>query len=266
MGTRTRAKLGAAVMTVAALAACGQEDGVSVGGSDLAGKTFVSTNATQDGEDGPLVAGSRITLTFTDQALSANAGCNTMGGGMRIDDGVLVLDGPMAQTEMACEQPLMDQDAWLATFLASGPAVALDDATLTLTSEGTVVTFVDREVAEPDVPLEGTVWTLDAIGGAGGADAAVSSVPEGVTSTIRIGTDGRLAAHPGCNTGSAPVEVGDGVLIIGPMALTRMMCEPAAMEVEDAVVAVLQGEVTYAVTGDLLQLTSPAGSLTYRAG
>ena len=40
----------------------------------------------------------------------------------------------MASTMMACEEALMDQDTWLAAFLASSPTWTYADGVLTLTN------------------------------------------------------------------------------------------------------------------------------------
>jgi heat shock protein HslJ len=57
-----------------------------------------------------------------------------MRAGYEIDDGVLTLDGPMAQTLMACPEELQAQDEWVAAFLGDSPTVALADDVLTLTA------------------------------------------------------------------------------------------------------------------------------------
>ena len=88
----------------------------SAGGSatveDLDGRTFLSQSATGY----TLVAGSVVRLSFEGVRLGASAGCNQMSGEYEIVDGVLKV-GPMAMTEMACEEPLMAQDQWLSAFL-----------------------------------------------------------------------------------------------------------------------------------------------------
>lgn len=120
------------------LAACGddsEDDGGGEGGetvtfADLEGRTFAGDTVT--GHE--VVAGSTITLAFTDGRISAQAGCNTQNGGADVVDGAIVLTGELASTMMGCEQELMDQDQWLAGFLADEPAVALDGDTLTLTA------------------------------------------------------------------------------------------------------------------------------------
>ena len=119
-------------------------------------------------------------------------------------------------------------------------------------------------MAQPDLNLIGTKWILDSIG-SGGADGAVSSVPAGVVSTMLISAGNELALEAGCNTGGASVEVAESSLTVGPMRLTRMMCDDAANQVEQSVLAVLDGEVDYAIDADLLTLTKGDNTLTYRA-
>ena len=84
------ASLGAMTLLVPmTLAACGSDSGsdgtrsgegttttAAGGGSGLAGTTFVSTSV--DGYEP--VEGTQIRLTFDDERMGANAGCNTMAG------------------------------------------------------------------------------------------------------------------------------------------------------------------------------------------
>ena len=143
-----------------------------------------------------------------------------MGSTWSLEGDVLVVPAP-AMTAMACEPAaLMDQDTWLAAVLTSRPTVALDGDTLTLTAEGTVVTLVDRETANPDRPLEGTTWNLESIV----TGDAVSSLPASAgTPTLRF-EGGQLALDTGCNTGSGGYTVADTDITIGPIALTRRAC------------------------------------------
>ena len=226
--------------------------GASAGTLD--GKTYLSTSVT----GATLVPGSRISLSFDDGSVNANGGCNSMGGTATIEDGRLKTTA-LVSTDMGCAQPLMQQDRWLAGLLGdSAITIAGDEMTL---DDGTIkVTFLDREVADPDRPLEGTKWVLNAIV----TGDAASSVPAGVTSTLLI-TAGRAAVDTGCNTGSAAVQVAADTLTFGPMALTRMACPEAQTSVESAVVKVLDGTVTYAIQADVLTIDADGSGLTYRA-
>jgi heat shock protein HslJ len=131
--------------------ACGDDGGDDVstddGGAgsgevtfdDLVGRTFTSTDVT--GYD--VVPDSVITLEFIDGRVSANAGCNTQNGDASVEDGALVVE-QLASTMMACEDPLMAQEQWLAGFLEGDPEVALDGARLTLTSGDEVIELEEQ--------------------------------------------------------------------------------------------------------------------------
>src|SRR5262245_47429249 len=133
-----------------AIAGCGLLGGSS---ASVSGRTFLSTGVTVDGAPMALVNGTQVRLTFAkDGNLSAQVGCNTMGGAYRLDGAILRFqDG--AITAMGCDPDRHAQDDWLFGFLGSGPSVALAANQLVLTAGDTVVTLVDRELAEPDLPL-----------------------------------------------------------------------------------------------------------------
>ncbi len=220
----------------------------------LEGRTFLSTGITGR----TLVAGSQIRIAFQDGRISANAGCNSMSGPYAVVDGMLVA-GQLATTEMACDPALMEQDRWVAELLG-GAGLTLDGDTLTLERGSVVLTLVDREVADPDRPLEGTRWVVDGIV----AGDAVSSVPAGLTAAITI-ADGQVSVEAGCNTGGGTVKVTEETLVFGPIALTEMACAPAAMAVEQAVIAALTGRVAYTIEAGTLTLDAGDAGLILRA-
>jgi len=234
-----------------------------VSDSGLDGRTFLSTGVTGR----QLVPGTRVRLAFDEGSLSADAGCNQMGGQVRLDGDRLIADG-LAGTEMGCEPDLMEQDTWLVELLQSEPEVVLDGDALTLRgTDGTVIQLMDREVADPDRPLVGTTWRLDAITKGTDSHGTASSIPAGVTSTLRITEGGQLEVAPGCNTGGADVKVGEGVLQVGPVITTLMACTGEPGRVEADVLAVIkEGEVGYSIEADRLTLTNGDNGLVYRAG
>jgi heat shock protein HslJ len=246
-----------------ALGACGSEDAADPAspntGPDnasdesvislLAGRTFLSS-----GVDGhTLVDGTQIRLSFESESISASAGCNQLGGTVSVDGDILVV-GAMMQTEMGCEQALMEQDTWLGSLLQSRPTLSLEGATLSVTSADATVVLVDRDVADPDLPLVGTTWVVDGL-----IDGdAISSVPQNTEASMVI-ADGTATVHTGCNTGTAGVEITDDVITFAPTATTRMACEPDAMRLEAAVISVLQGDVSYSIEAGRLTLFAADG-------
>ena len=222
--------------------------------SVLVGKTFLSTAIS--GRD--LVQGSQVRVVFRADTLGASAGCNSMGGSWQVADSALHV-GQIATTEMACQQPLMDQDAWLAGFL-DGATMTFDGTTLTLASDGVTLTLMDEEVANPDKPLEGTRWVVEGLV----RNQAVSSVPQDLVATL-VFADGRVAVDTSCNRGNATAAVGEGTITFGPMALTRMACGQASMDLESFITGVLQGEVASTIDADQLHLLGASGGLDLRA-
>lgn len=145
MARATAGWLGALAVVVLMLGACGDDDddadasAAPIDAATLEGRTFVSTEV--EGE--ALVDGTEITLTFEREQLSARAGCNTLFGGFEIDAGTLIAD-QLAQTQMACDDALQAQDAWLSELLQGRPTIALAGDVLTLSSGSVTVTLSDE--------------------------------------------------------------------------------------------------------------------------
>jgi len=133
-----------AILATAMLTSC------SSGGADpaaLMGKSFTTQQATIGGVEQSLAQGSTLTLSFTEDGISAKAGCNTIFGAANLDGGKITVATPLGMTMMACEQPLMDQDQWLSRFLSSGPSWALEGTTLTLSSGSDAIVLEDATSA-----------------------------------------------------------------------------------------------------------------------
>lgn len=226
--------------------------------TELGDRTYLSTAV----EGYQLVDGTQIQLTFDGANIGASGGCNQLASTWSLESDVLVVSQP-AMTMMACEPAaLMDQDTWLAAVLTSRPTVALDDDTLTLTAEGTVITFVDREVADPDRPLEGRAWNVEGLV----SGDAVSSLPAGGRVPTLTFDGGTLAVDTGCNTGSGAYTLSGADITVEPIALTRMACvDPAAAEAEQAILTVLTGTAGSEIEADVLTLTNGANGLVLRA-
>lgn len=230
--------LGLALVTCASLllAACAAIPGAA---PQLAGKEFVSSKVTDGGADRPLVAGTKLRLTFSaDGNIGASAGCNHMGGTFRIEGGRLFV-GDLATTEMGCEPELMAQDQWLAELLGANPAVSLTGNDLVLEVGSVRASFVDREIAEPDAQLVGPTWTVESII----SGDAVASIPGDTVATLVFRGDGSIEVNTGCNRGSGTWSSVAGGIEVGPLMLTKMACQKDPANLEGAVLGVLEGGV-----------------------
>ena len=186
----------------------------------------------------------------------------SIGGDLAVDGNKLVFSGG-EMTEMGCQEPLMAQDQWLLGFLTSSPTFALDGNDLTLTSGTTVVTLLDREVAEPDQPLVGPTWSLTTIING----EVASSVPVGVTAAFTFANDGTLSFDDGCNSGGGKYVVDGDEITFSEVVQTDMACAGAAGQVEQAVLAVMNfdGSVAYAIDAGSLSFTSGTAGLQFSA-
>jgi heat shock protein HslJ len=232
-------------------AACG-DDSESAGdasSADLAGRTFLSTDASTF----DIVDGTVISMSFEADTLGVQAGCNNIAGGYTIADGVLQADN-LLTTEMACDDALMDQDQRVVELLTSDPAIAVDGTTLTIGSGDISLVLEEQQPAE----LEGTTWNVTGVV----ANDGVSSVPAGATVTF---ADGEVQFTSGCNTGFGPAVVEGDTIEFGALGLTKMACEDDVMALESAMTTVMAGTVTVEIEGDTLRLTNGDNGLVLTA-
>ncbi|MFD7157786.1 META domain-containing protein [Kribbella sp. NPDC059898] len=151
------------------------------------GKTYLSVRVTVDGVERPFVLGTRLWLQVRkDGLLAARAGCNEFNGLIMLDDGVLLFERGIV-TQMNCGDELNAQDEWIAEFLTSEPAWVVDGDVLTFTSGSTTLELLDRRIAEPDLPLDGTTWAVKSVVLREDAPPGptLSSVPRPSSSTAR---------------------------------------------------------------------------------
>ena len=111
--------------------------------------------------------------------------------------------------------------------------------------------------------LDGTNWVLT-----GPATSVAAATRPAVEVTIGF-SDDRVSGRSGCNRFHGSYRLDDGGCTIGPLAVTMMACEPAAMEVEHDVLARLArtAALTLADDGATLTLLDAAGAelLSYAA-
>lgn len=220
---------------VLAALGCGQVETEDL----LSGRSFLLERA----EGFEPVPESTIRIGFEASRVRFDAGCNQMGGPYSIEDGRLVIHG-LASTMMGCG-PLAAQEDWYQGFVRSKPLLDLDGDRLTLTGETATLYYLDREVADPDRPLVGPTWKVDAfLHDLGAAHYGLEKAPWFV-----FRDDGSLEVFAGCNTGQGRYEVDGGELTFSKVGYTKMACADASQQrAEDHMVAVFaEGTVTYEI-------------------
>lgn len=99
----------------------------------------------------------------------------------------------------------------------------------------------------------GTTWRADTIGDLVALDT--------VQSTISFNKSDQLSGKAGCNTFLGPYKLNGPQVTFGPFAMTRMLCEPAAAEQEDAFLMALAMAKTMEVDGDVMWLRDETGGV-----
>ena len=248
------------LVVVAAGSACGDEEAEPGSDPDSPwGRTFISQAVTEDGKPRSLASDTPVRLTFdAGDRLTASAGCNTLFGTVEsLADATLVVS-TLGGTEMGCPPELHEQDEWLAGLLAAEPRWQLDGDTLTITSGRTEIELLDRRIADPDRPLEGTRWQVDSIIAGPGPEGSVSSFPG--EDAFLLFEDGSMEGFTGCNDLSGTYELDGNQLRFVEVVQTDVACERAVMAGEEAVVAVVTSTVTVEIEAGRLWLTAEDGS------
>lgn len=222
---------------------------------------YLSTAVTEGGKPKQLVAGTHISLFFAPGAIRASAGCNTMSGDARFENGRLLV-GDLAQTEMGCPgDGRYEQDTWVSKFLAAGPAYTYDGTTLDLRTGTAEVVLQPKTQVVPDLPLQGTRWDVTHVtaGPPAGDTDPNSSVSAGMARSKAYlqFEDGKLSGSDGCNQLTGPATVRGDTITFGEIASTKMACPGVDTR---GVRAVLQGTVTWKINTAVLTLTHPSGA------
>lgn len=234
--------------------------------AELAGTRWVATKLFLGGAEVPIVPNSEPTLDFEGDGRTAGGttGCNSWFGEVVLGAGTITFGG-LGQTEMACEEPLMIQEANVLLVLQNASFFTLVDGTLTIGQlGGSTLEFVDRAVAFPDVELTGTQWIADTIIT---GQAASTMVPGTEVTLFLDAAESRASGSAGCNNFMGSFESDRTQVTFGPLASTKMFCGgEGVMDQENFVLSTLSGELQVQIEGDRLTLTAATGDgLGFRA-
>lgn len=217
-----------------------------------------------EGEMTEALPGVKTTAHFQNGELNGNAGCNGYFGSYETED-LQISFGPLASTEMYCVNPagVMDQETAYLQALERVESYSIQGNQL-LFLNGSGESLLTYAIAEP-VSLTGKMWQV--INYNNGKDAVVS-VLGGTEITANFDAESRLSGSAGCNNYSAPYEIDDSSIKIGPAIATRMACgEPAGiMEQEMGYLAALEMASSYKIENDHLILLDLDGNqvVTYQ--
>lgn len=207
------------------------------------------------------VAGTTVRLSFENAELRLNAGCNHLSGRFQLVGDTLVIR-ELSMTEMGCHEELQDQDTWFADFITGKPILKLDVNTLTLSAQDVVLTFLDRELADPDRPLVGPAWRVDTILSRGAATTYAISLPMPI---LRFMADGTLQLDSGCGAGTGGFTSAPAQLTFRGVSLTESACADAnlALMLDSLLNVMADGAATYSI--EAARLTVQKGDAGFMA-
>jgi heat shock protein HslJ len=216
------------------------------------GKTYLSVSVQENGVDRALVPGTRIGVQIRkDGVLIARAGCNELSGGIMLDDGVLRCESAI-QTQMGCGPEFEAQEDWFFGFLLHEPEWTVDGDTLTLTDGRTTLVLLDGRFAEPDLPLDGTAWTVESVV----RGDALEHFPLVAPATLTI--DGTEATgSTGRRPFTATVTCDDPTLTFTELTVTPTHSRVRVADLEQAVLENLSTRLTYSIKSNRLELRGP---------
>ena len=103
--------------------------------------------------------------------------------------------------------------------------------------------------------LDGTSWSITSLETPDGTEEA----PDDATLSFEAET---VSVATGCNSGSGSATIEGDTITFGQLGVTLIGCPPDLQGWEDALLAFLQGEVTFEVSGDELTLTKDDSTLS----
>ncbi len=212
------------------------------------------------------IADAQPTMAFTPEGMiSGSGGCNQYSGTFRTDgDRITVSD--LASTMMMCEGERGAQETAFTSGLTGATTWRqLEDGNLQLSGVTEIVAGPSgpdgppetAPVAAPVTELPGTSWVLTEMGGT--ADFA------NIVPTLSFGGDGTVSGFAGCNTFTGTYTIDGQALSFGPLASTKMACEPPASAVEAEYLGALAGVGEWTLTDGGLDLSGSV-PLTFAPG
>lgn len=131
------------------------------------------------------------TVTFHEEKVTGNGGCNHYFGNYSIDEQKISIGG-LGRTMMACEQTIMQAEDRFLKLLENAATIKNEDAKITIiTSDGATLLF-DYIPPPEDLPLKGTQWQLQTVIDGDLAGSTIAGTIANITfsDTIAEGSDG----------------------------------------------------------------------------
>ncbi len=195
-----------------------------------------------------------ITLTFGAESIGGSGGCNTYGGGYRVD-GATISFSNIFSTLIACEpETIAKQETAYFQALRKATEFRFEDGLLIVRYGADEALVFTRLLAFAD-----STWRLLAIES---PDAQVTLIDEAPITLILMAE--RASGSSGCNTYRAVPTYREDSIRFGQIVSTQMACAEPLMALEQTYLAALGAVESYRVVdGQLVLLYSSSGRLIF---
>jgi heat shock protein HslJ len=250
--------IGAIALVAAACSTTGGGSSSAPSGSSgttatpLDGTHWTLTSFGSGGTSTAVPAGIVVDARFAGGTIAGSSGCNVYSGPVTLS-GQSMTVGALATTQMACPGPQGETEtAYLAALAKAATFTATADALTIFDAAGAPLLVY---AAGPANPLEGE-WNVT---GYNNGKEAVTSPIAGTTLTATFTADA-VSGSSGCNTYNGTYTRDGDTLKIGPLATTRMACDPAIMDQETQFLAALAASTTVQQSGATVTLRNGSGA------
>ena len=229
-----------------------------VRGTPLVATTWVLTAYGDPNNLTTAQAGVMTTAVFSaDGTLSGSGGCNQYSAGYNLQENQIGIGLPVSTT-MACESGMEQEQAYL-TILQTAASYRLGLGALDImTSDGSSMLRFSAQ----HLPLENVRWQLASINGQLVPDAVTADmIFTPADSPAAQGQENAINGSTGCNTYFGSYSLEGNTFKAGPFGVTKMICDDAIMQVEQAFLAGLESVQNYQITLNQLIITTANGSL-----
>lgn len=180
------------------------------------------------------------------------ADCNQVNGSYAAKDGMLdIALGP--STLVGCPPDSQDSLFLRQLDAATGYRVEGDSVMLLFPDNGGAMRFAPIEgVAQIEVPLAGTTWTIVAY--TDPATTTATTVLAEVPATITFDGNGNFSSNTGCNILGGSYTLDGQALTMMPATRTEVACDEATTAQENQIIAALSAADTLVLNGNQLEL------------
>ena len=226
----------------------------------MEGPTWILTSFTAGARATEVGSGIYVDAVFKAGTVSGIAGCNQYTGDYTLR-GASIQIGPLASSQMICEQPQMAVEMAYLAALSKAATFHAASATLTIRDTGGAQ-LLGYKVGSVGT-LTGVTWHATSFDDGRDRSVAGAVSPRvGTQITALFGSDGTLSGNATCNQYRGTYTTRQSAMSVGALATTHLACPDAAHQnQESAYLQALQGAASFQVQGGHLELRDGSGSI-----